>query len=544
VSILALAFHAGASDLAPAEPKAAVAPPASWVTPRFFNRNSSETADDSTADQRWLLIERQVNPAENESFYHMVWQIRTVAGVQNGANLSIDFNPGYQSLILHWARIWRGAQSLDRLDTNNIRMVRQERDLDQFILNGEYSAILVLDDVRVGDIVDYSYSLKGANPVFGGRFFSDVQVQLDQPVEHLLTRIVWPSARRLYAKAYGCSIQPAVAQKPGAVEYTWDLERVPASPNEDSLPPWCDPDSWVQVTEFATWSEVDRWALSLFQNAGALSPELSRKIAGWKLIKDRPQQVLTVLRFVQDEVRYFGIEIGANSTKPADPSVVFSRRFGDCKDKALLFVSILRALGIEAYPVLVNTESGHVIENWRPSPGAFDHCIAAVRCEGQTYWLDPTMCYQRGPLAAHYLPNYEYGLVVSAQTAGLTPIPHVAGLPQTATTEYFQLGPRKESATLKVVTTAEGRDADDLRSLFATAKPSDIEKSRLHVFSDLYPGIATSAPMAIVDDEQQNQIQTTESYTIGNAWNQSDKDRKWRFEFYPYAIGAFLKKTG
>jgi len=120
VSILALAFHAGASDLAPTEPKAAVAPPAPWVTPRFFNRNSSEIADDSTADQHWLLIERQVNPAENESFYHMVWQIRTVAGVQNGANLSIDFNPGYQSLTLHWARIWRGAQSLDRLDTNNI----------------------------------------------------------------------------------------------------------------------------------------------------------------------------------------------------------------------------------------------------------------------------------------------------------------------------------------------------------------------------------------------------------------------------------------
>ena len=542
VSILAVAFCARAADPAPAEPKPTVAPPASWVTPRTFNRNSPENAVDATTDQRWLLNERQVNPAENESFVHLVWQIKTVAGVQNGANLSIDFNPGYQSLTLHWVRIWRGTQSLDRLDINKIKIVQPERELDQFVLNGKHSAVLVLEDVRIGDIIDYSYSLKGANPVFGGRFFSSVRVQMEQPVEHLLTRIVWPSGRRLYAKTHGCSIQPAMVKKPGAVDYTWDLERVPGFPNEDSLPAWCDPEPWVQVTEFASWAEVNQWAMSLFQNAGALSPELSKKIAEWKLITDRPQQVLTVLRFVQDEVRYFGIEIGENAMKPADPSVVFSRRFGDCKDKALLFVSILRVLGIEAYPVLVNTDSGHVLDNWRPSPGIFDHCIAVVRCGGQTNWLDPTMCYQRGPLTAHYLPNYEHGLVVSAQTTGLTPIPHAAGLPRTATTEYFRLGPRKEGATLKVVTTAEGRDADDLRSLLATAKPSDIEKSHVHVYSSLYPGITTSAPMAIVDDEQQNRIQTTESYTIPNVWGQPDKNRKLRCEFYPYAIGAFLKK--
>jgi hypothetical protein len=152
------------------------------------------------------------------------------------------------------------------------------------------------------------------------------------------------------------------------------------------------------------------------------------------------------------------------------------------------------------------------------------------------------MCYQRGPLAVHYLPNYGRGLVVAAQTTGLTPIPHAAGLPQTATTEYFRLGPRREGATLKVVTMAEGRDADDLRALFATAKPSDIEKSHVHVYASLYPGIATAAPIAIVDDEQQNRIQTTETYTIRNAWGQPDKNRRLRCEFYPYAIGAYLKK--
>ncbi len=465
-----------------------------------------------------------------------------MAGVQNGATLTIDFNPNCQSLTLHWARIWRGTQHLDRLDTNSVKIVQQERELDQSVLNGQKSAILVLDDVRVGDIIDYSYSIKGANPVFGGHFSCAIPVQMEQPAERLLTRVVWPSRRQLYAKAHGCSVQPAVVAGKEAVEYVWDLRQVPGVALEDSLPAWCDPEPWVQLTDFKTWAEVNQWASALFQTTSPFSPELSRKVAEWKRIPGREQQIVTVLRFVQDEVRYFGIEIGASSEKPADPSAVFLRRFGDCKDKSLLFVTILRALGIEAYPVMVNATLGRAIEDWQPSASAFDHCIAVVQCDGQTYWLDPTMNYQRGPLAAHYLPSYGCGLVISPKTTGLTVIPQTTGLPQTTTTEYFQIRRKTEPAELKVVTIAEGRDADNLRELFAATKRSDIEKNYTHFYSDLYPGIKMSSPIAIEDDEQQNRVQTTEFYSIDKAWTQPDKGGKYRCEFYPSTIAALLRK--
>ena len=538
VGVLAMAIQGNASEISAAK----FAPPSSWVKPQFFNQQSSTNLLDSSADQHLLLLEQQINALENETFFHSVRQILTVAGVQNGATLTIDFNPSCQSLTLHWARIWRGTQHLDRLDTNNVKIVQQERDLDQSVLNGEKSVILVLDDVRVGDIIDYSYSIQGENPVFGGHFFSVIPVQMEQPAERLLTRVLWPSQRHLYAKAHGCSVQPAMVAGKEAVEYVWDLRQVPGVALEDSLPAWCDPEPWVQLSDFKTWAEVNQWASALFRITSPFSPELSRKIAEWKRIPDREQQILTVLRFVQDEVRYFGIEIGASAEKPADPSAVFSRRFGDCKDKSLLFVTILRALGIEAYPVMVNATLGRAIDDWQPSASAFDHCIAVVQCDGQTYWLDPTMNYQRGPLAVHYLPSYERGLVISPKTTGLTVIPHTTGLPQTTTTEYFQLRRKTESAELKVVTIAEGRDADNLRELFAATKRSDIEKTYTHFYSDLYPGTKMSSPIAIADDEQQNRVQTTEFYSIDKAWTQPDKDGKYRCEFYPSTIAALLRK--
>jgi len=518
-------------------------PPGPWVVPHLFEQPSGAISD-AGADERVLLLERQINAISNETFVHSVRQILTTAGVQRGSTIAIDFNPGYESLTFHWARIWRGGEHLERLDTNQVKTVQREQDLDQFVLNGQKSALLVLDDVRAGDVIDYSYSIKGDNPIFGGHFSAAVPVQLEEPAERLLTCLLWPKQRPLYAQRHGCSVQPAVITGTNAIEYIWDLRQAPGLALEDSLPGWYDPEPWVQLTDFASWADVSRWAWSLFQATAPFSPDLSRQVAEWKQIGDQEQQILTVLRFVQDEVRYFGIEIGASAEKPADPSVVFSRRYGDCKDKTWLFVSVLRALGIEACPVLVNTTLGHTLDDWQPSAGAFDHCIAVVRCNGQLYWLDPTISYQRGSLAEHDLPAYERGLVIAPATAALAVIPPPADFSRTETTEYFRLGGRDEAADLKVVTIAQGRDADRLREMFATEKRADVEKSYTHFYSDLFPGIKMTSPLVIEDDEDQDKIQTTEFYSIDHAWTWSDKDGQYRCELYPSAIADELRKPG
>jgi transglutaminase-like putative cysteine protease len=517
-------------------------PPSSWVKPQFFNRNASASLADAGADDYLLLQEQQFNALQNEAFFHTDRQILTVGGVQDGSTIKIEFNPNYQSLTFHWVRVWRGAQYLDRLDTNKVEIVQQEKDMDQYMLNGEKSFILVLDDVRVGDIIDYSYSLKGENPVFDTHFNCVVPVQMDQPADRMFTRVLWPRQKALYAKQHGCSVQPALVAGKEADEFTWDFRRVPGAAIEDSLPGWYDPIQWVQLSDFRTWAEVNQWALKLFQIDSPFSPDLSQRIAEWKQIDGREQQVLAVLRFIQDDVRYFGIEMGISAERPTSPSVVFSRRFGDCKDKSLLFVTILRALGIEAWPVMVNSTLGRGIEDWQPSAGAFDHCIAQVQCDGQTYWLDPTINYQRGPLAAHYLPPYGYGLVIAPGSVGLTPIPQTTGLPRTTTTEYFQLRGVAEPSDLKVVTLAEGRDADALRELFATTKLTDIQRVYTHFYSTIYPGIKMSSPIVTEDDEDQNTFQTTEDYSIDDLWTQSDKNRKYSCQFYPSTISTFLAK--
>jgi Domain of Unknown Function with PDB structure (DUF3857)/Transglutaminase-like superfamily len=540
LGVLTLAIHAPASDMEGVN----LGPPEDWVRPQYFNRQSVNPPD-STADDQLLLLEHQFNAPENESFFHSDRRILTMDGVQNDSTLKIDFDPNYETLTLHWARIWRRNQHLEQLDTNHLQVVRQEKDLDEATLNGEKTAVVILNDVRVGDVIDYAYSVKGDNPISAGHFVAAVPVEMEQPADRLLTRVLWPRGKGLYAIGHGCSVHPVTVTGKDTVEFTWDFKDAPAVSLEDSLPSWFDPDQWVQLSDFKTWAEVNRWALKLFQSADAspFSDDLAKKIGDWKHIPDQEQQILAVLQFVQDEVRYFGIEIGASSERPADPSTVLARRFGDCKDKSLLFVAIMRALGIQAWPVLVNSTYGRTIMSWQPSASAFDHCIVEVQCYGQTYFLDPTMTYQRGPLVDHYVPNYGYGLVIAPWTTGLTVIPQTTGLPETTTTEYFHVGNLDQSVTLKVLTVAQGRDADVLRAMFATIKQADIEKEYTHLYSDTYPDIKMSSPTDVQDDEQQDRFQTTQYYSIDKIWTQPETGvRKFECQFYPTTIAGFLKK--
>jgi transglutaminase-like putative cysteine protease len=531
--VILMASGLGAAQCRGQEARPDVGPPANWVAPIAYNPRARLEEVDPSQEMRWILKDRQINAQNNETFNHEVRQVLTPSGVNTGSHISVDYDPSYQLLTFHWVRVWRGTNSLDRLDPDKIHVSQRGLDADELLFSAEKSALLLLEDIRMGDIIDYAYSLQGGNPVFAGRFSDRVQMQSSHPIERLTTRLLWPPARHLYVQNHGTDIKYSAVRKGGLVEFTWNLVKVPALRNEPPLPAWYQPFPSVQLSEYQKWSDVNQLALDLFTNTAPLSPELTRKINEWKHLPGREERVLAALRFVQDEVRYLGIETGVSGYKPAAPSVVFDRRFGDCKDKSFLLVTILRALGIEAWPTLVNTRLRQTVLEMHPSATVFDHAIAQVNLEGRSYWLDATANYQRGPLAVRSWPNYGYGLVVRPGTTGLTAIAPSLALPRTTVTQYIRLGNLDQASELKVVTVAEGRDAERLRAEFATTTRDEIERWSLNYYAKFYPDIEQTAPLIYADDEQQNQIEVDEFYSIRKIWSHLPDETYFHCRIYP-----------
>lgn len=78
--------------------------------------------------------------------------------------------------------------------------------------------------------------------------------------------------------------------------------------------------------------------------------------------------------WVRRNVRYVAVYLGVGGFVPHDIDWILGNRYGDCKDKALLMQTLLKAVGIEAVPVLINSLSEYVLPEL-PTMVSFNHCI-------------------------------------------------------------------------------------------------------------------------------------------------------------------------
>jgi hypothetical protein len=132
-------------------------------------------------------------------------------------------------------------------------------------------------------------------------------------------------------------------------------------------------------------------------------------------------------------------------------------------------------------------------------------------------------------------------LVVRPGATALTAIAPSAVLPRTTVTQYIRLGVQDQASELKVVTVAEGSDAERLREEYATTTRDEIEQSNLNYYAKFYPEIEKTAPMTYADDEQQNQIEVDEFYSVRKIWKQLPNEIFLRCWIYPANIETILQ---
>jgi hypothetical protein len=134
----------------------------------------------------------------------------------------------------------------------------------------------------------------------------------------------------------------------------------------------------------AQWRALGLWQEQLEQHRADPTPEITAKTQ--ELIAGAPDlytKLSRITTYIQKNVRYFVVMRGIGGWQAHYAGDVYRNRYGDCKDKTTLLISMLQVAGIRAYYLHVDSRRG-IIDPEAPSLYG-NHMITAIELpEGES----------------------------------------------------------------------------------------------------------------------------------------------------------------
>jgi hypothetical protein len=186
------------------------------------------------------------------------------------------------------------------------------------------------------------------------------------------------------------------------------------------------------------WRAMGDWVSKLQEHRPDPSPEITAQAQS--LVAGAPDfyaKLKKITEYIQKNIQYFTVSRGISGWQAHYAGDIFKNRYGDCKDKTTLLISMLSAVGIQAQYVMVDHRRG-VVDPEAPSFYG-DHMITAIEVpagvndprllaiakakDGKRYLIfDPTN--ERVPVGN--LPSYEqggYGLLSASGASQVLALP-------------------------------------------------------------------------------------------------------------------------
>lgn len=512
-----------------------------WVKQQSPNYDKDAKNKSVFSGYHYLLVNKQENIASEQIFTNYSIKIDNTEGLQNISDISIDFDPNFQKLVFHRINVIRKTKIINHLDEASIKILQRETSMERHIYDGRLTIVINLKDIRIGDIIDYSYSIIGYNPVFKGHYSNKIYLQYSVPVNHIFILLIAPNEKKLDFKYNNGAFKPNYYSSKTSKIYTWEQKNVPLLLYDINTPSWYDPYPSVAISDYSSWGNVVNWAKELFTISKSEKKQLQESIAGLISHKSIDSTIIRAIRFTQDEIRYLGFVNGLNSHKPHSPLKVLDQRYGDCKDKSFLLSEILKIYGLDSSPVLVHSTRGFSLDNNVPSPDIFDHCVVQFKKDNNTYFIDPTISNQGGDLDHYYFPNYKKGLIIKEGENSLTDLP-LSNSFGVKVKEIITIEDIGKSGNLYISTTYTGADADLQREYITSNNLESIQKAYINFYSLLYPHIRLNDKIRIEDHRDGNNIvKIEEFYTIDSLWIQPEENEQLlQCEIYPLILENYI----
>ena len=212
-------------------------PTPTWV--KTILLGDKKIVEDNVGYQ-YLLIDFQENLIKESVFRHYAVKILNSEGVQSLSDISVSYDPAYQKLDFHKIVIIRDGVEIEKLKSAVIQNIQRETNMERSLYDGSKSAIINLSDVRAGDIIEYSYSITGFNPVNKGHYATSLYQQYTSPVNQIYNRVITNETKPLNYKAYDGAVKPTINKQNSETEYTWQINGLEHKLYDSNVPYWYD----------------------------------------------------------------------------------------------------------------------------------------------------------------------------------------------------------------------------------------------------------------------------------------------------------------
>ncbi|ODA33186.1 hypothetical protein A8L45_11230 [Veronia pacifica] len=477
-------------------------------------------------DQQYLLVDKQLNltgPSPT-SYKRVVVKALSLKGAATSSKISIEHVPDYQHVEIHSLSVFRDGVERVLPDSASIVVATVVHDRRSHLYSNKKRIDIALKDIRPGDIIDYSYTITGNNPVYGNYFDRHISVGWNAKVAESRSRILMPDTSNILVsnpqqKAKG---KLNILTSEGLIEYSYVELDGHYDYHESEQPAWYDPYPYLHVTNFQTWQDIVDWALPLYTfNDDRSSAAIAADIKGRKA-EDPEAQLVEAIHYAQNKVSHLGQQHKLDSHSPSAPDEVIHQGFGDNKEKALLMVALLRQLGAKATPALVSEHWKGTVRLRPVSPSSFDHVIVKLEHQGKTWWIDPTYTHQGSKLDTMAMSDHVLALVLEPGINNLETVPILRPDIPHQVIQNFIVNRADRDSYLSVTTQLKGREAERWRKYLSSTSEITLSDHYEKYYARHFKELAVLSPLTIADDTNANLIEIKESYIIKDLWQVKD----------------------
>ena len=375
-----------------------------------------------------VLLDEQVrmDGGTVATFSDIAYKIDNPEALTKAGTLQLGWLPDKGDLTVHRIEIYRDGKPVDLVaGGTQYTVLRREKSLEQRSLDGALTATLAVPGLKVGDVLRFSQTVTSRDQALG-EAMQFLNPLLAQPVKMGFGRIAvsWPSNAAMQWRAGPDVTLPAPVEANGFKTLTAALPLPKRDDPPKNAPARFTQQPLIQVTSFAGWQDVSRRMAPHFATDDAIAADspLAKQVAAIAAASSDPKaRAAAALKIVQDDVAYLLNGMNGGNYLPQAPAETWTNRFGDCKAKSMLLLSMLREMGIESEAVLVRSKNGDAVSALLPMASAFDHMIVHATIAGKDYWLDGTDLGTRAETMEE-VPPFAYALPLRPGGAELMPM--------------------------------------------------------------------------------------------------------------------------